>query len=178
MLPPVSCIKAHDVWFGICLLFLFASLVEFAAVNMFTKLSDQTVISTESECKDSTGNEESRIKPIDNSVIILLIIFQNSTLWSIIILAWKRWTNKTKHEKWTWARLRKLSISCIENRLYIPRFISIYFLYMLHLLLDLLLFWPCSVTFSLRIFLLIKLLFFIVFYRFTKNQIITVSLHV
>lgn len=40
-LPPVSYAKAQDFWFGLCLLFLFFALVEFAFVNMYSRLEQR-----------------------------------------------------------------------------------------------------------------------------------------
>lgn len=59
-LPKVSYVKAIDVWMAMCLLFVFAALVEFAYVNVLARVERrrQASMSDVRKVKDSDLNGE------------------------------------------------------------------------------------------------------------------------
>lgn len=73
-LPPVGYAKAQDYWFGLCLFFVFSTLVEFAVVNMLSRLEhrqqnkiDNSKVESMPLIKVSYLNEKPTVKQTNNN---------------------------------------------------------------------------------------------------------------
>lgn len=56
LLPPVGYAKAQDAWFGVCIIFLFGALVEFAIVNMYTRRNENIMAKYKAVGRVRTGH--------------------------------------------------------------------------------------------------------------------------
>ena len=63
-LPRVSYIKAIDVWMSVCLLFVFASLLEFAVVNVFSRKEMKQKRRNSFRRRCQQGDEEIPLEPV------------------------------------------------------------------------------------------------------------------
>lgn len=92
-LPPVSYIKALDVWSGTCLVFIFAALLEFALVNYATRFDKRTKAQRVGNEPEASGclsrrytSTSKRIDVIARVLFPLLFILFNIAYWLIYLL--------------------------------------------------------------------------------------------
>ncbi|GMT35583.1 hypothetical protein PFISCL1PPCAC_26880, partial [Pristionchus fissidentatus] len=92
-LPPVSYIKAVDVWIGVCLAFIFGALLEYAVVNYYGR---KEFLRNQEKSKKMSARMEDCACPSDRPALRLDLSSYRKKTWTPRMPAWFAIIGKTK----------------------------------------------------------------------------------